>query len=59
VLDTYFVFLRTRVLLGKLKLDEEQKLVGEVKTWLETKAEQVPAYCHYLEHWGEWHPPGD
>lgn len=59
VLDTYFVFLRTRVLLGKLKLDEEQKLVGEVKSWLESKVEQIPAYAHYLEHWGEWHPPED
>jgi len=59
VLDTYFVFLRTRVLLGKLKLEEEQTLVGEVKTWLESKAPQVPVYGHYLEHWGEWLPPGD
>ncbi|HEY2249397.1 MAG TPA: 3'-5' exonuclease, partial [Planctomycetaceae bacterium] len=59
VLDTYFVFLRTRVLLGKLKLEEEQKLVGEVKAWLESKAEQIPVYAHYLEHWGEWHPPID
>jgi predicted PolB exonuclease-like 3'-5' exonuclease len=59
VLDTYFVFLRTRVLLGKLKLEEEQTLVGEVKTWLESKASQVPVYGHYLEHWGEWRPPED
>jgi predicted PolB exonuclease-like 3'-5' exonuclease len=59
VLDTYFVFLRTRVLLGRLKLDEEQKLVSDVKTWLESKAPQVPAYAHYLEHWGEWAPPAD
>ena len=59
VLDTYFVFLRTRVLLGHLKLDEEQKIVSEVKTWLESKAPQVPAYAHYLEHWGEWHPPAE
>jgi predicted PolB exonuclease-like 3'-5' exonuclease len=59
VLDTYFVFLRTRVLLGKLKLEEEQRLVSEIKSWLEAKAEQVPVYGHYLEHWGEWQPPED
>ncbi len=59
VLDTYFVFLRSRVLLGKLKLDEEQKLVSEVKTWLESKSEAIPAYAHYLTHWGEWQPPVD
>jgi hypothetical protein len=59
VLDTYFVFLRSRVLLGKLKLDEEQKLVADVKTWLEARAESIPAYAHYLSHWGEWHPPAD
>jgi predicted PolB exonuclease-like 3'-5' exonuclease len=59
VLDTYFVFLRSRVLLGKLPLDEEQKLVGECRTWLETHAADQPAYRHYLEHWGDWLPPED
>ena len=29
VLDTYFVFLRTRVLLGRLTLDEEQGIIAE------------------------------
>jgi hypothetical protein len=57
VLDTYFVFLRSRVLLGKLKLDDEQKLVADTKAWLESKAESVPAYRHYLDHWGDWMPP--
>lgn len=59
VLDTYFVFLRTRVLLGKLKLEDEQKVVGEVKAWLELKAAAIPAYATYLSHWGEWRPPVD
>lgn len=57
VLDTYFVFLRSRVLLGKLKLDDEQKLVADTKAWLESKAEATPAYRHYLDHWGDWVPP--
>lgn len=59
VLDTYFVFLRSRVLMGKLRLDEEQALVDEAHRWLQERAEAVPAYSHYLNHWGEWHPPQD
>lgn len=57
VLDTYFVFLRTRVLVGKLKLEEEQQLVADTKSWLEERAETCPAYQHYLSHWGSWSPP--
>ena len=57
VLDTYFVFLRSRVLLGRLPLDEEQQIVTETKTWLEQQAGDSPAYAHYVEHWGDWQPP--
>jgi 3'-5' exonuclease len=57
VLDTYFVFLRSRVLLGKLSLDEEHAIVAETKRWLEEQAPTSPAYRHYLDHWGDWHPP--
>ena len=59
VLDTYFVFLRTQVLLGKLKLDDEQKLVTETHAWLQQQTMACPAYEHYLCHWGTWHPPTD
>lgn len=57
VLDTYFVFLRSRLLLGLISLDEEQRLVERVKTWLEERAGEQPAYQHYLSHWGDWKPP--
>ncbi|MBW3541131.1 MAG: 3'-5' exonuclease [Planctomycetes bacterium] len=57
VLDTYFVFLRSRVLLGRLSLDDEQRIVAETKDWLGQRCEEFPAYAHYLEHWGDWHPP--
>jgi len=57
VLDTYYVFLRSRVLIGRLSLDDEQQLVAETKGWLEDKAGSSPAYAHYLEHWGDWTPP--
>jgi 3'-5' exonuclease len=57
VLDTYFVFLRSRVILGKISLEREQQLVAETKTWLEARAAESAAYTHYLSHWGEWRPP--
>lgn len=57
VLDTYFVFLRSRVLIGKLTLEEEQKIVEETRSWLEQQSAESPAYRHYLEHWGKWQPP--
>lgn len=59
VLDTYFVFLRSRVLLGKMKLEEEQQLVNEAHAWLTERADATLAYRHYLSHWGEWHPPAE
>lgn len=59
VLDTYFMFLRTQVLLGRLKLDEEQKLVEETHQWLLQQVATVPAYGQYLKNWGDWQPPSD
>jgi 3'-5' exonuclease len=57
VLDTYFVFLRTRVLVGELKLDAEQQLVAETKRWLADRAESVAGYRLYLDRWGDWPNP--
>ncbi len=57
VLDTYFVFLRTRVLVGQLSLDAEQTMISETKQWLQEKSEQTAAYRLYLEHWGDWPNP--
>jgi 3'-5' exonuclease len=57
VLDTYFVFLRTRVLLGQLALDAEQQLIAQTRHWLESKAEGSPAFRLYLDHWGDWSNP--
>lgn len=56
VLDTYFVFLRTMVLLGELNLDREQQLVHATREWLEQRRED-PAFALYLEHWGDWTNP--
>ncbi len=57
VLDTYFVFLRSRVVVGELSLDAEQQLMSEAKQWLEERAPQQRACALYLEHWREWSNP--
>ena len=57
VLDTYFVFLRSRVLIGQLPLDTEQQIIAQTKQWLQQKAEEVDAYRIYLDHWGDWANP--
>ncbi len=51
VLDTYFVFLRSRVLTGRLTLAEEQELSDQARVTLESEADQHPAYQHYLKYW--------
>ena len=56
-LDTYFVFLRTRVLMGILTLAQEQILIKSSRNWLESKVKKLPAYGQYLEHWGRWENP--
>jgi predicted PolB exonuclease-like 3'-5' exonuclease len=55
-LDTYFVFLRTRVLAGEMTLQEEGALVQRAREWLTAKVPEVPALSQYLENWGDWQP---
>jgi len=57
VLDTYFVFLRVAVLLGRLPLLREQDLVAATKDWITARADQCPAYARYLAGWGDWENP--
>lgn len=57
VLDTYFVFLRCSVLLGNLKLEEEQKIIDETHAWLKERSLISPAIAMYLENWGDWKNP--
>lgn len=59
VLDTYFVFLRTAVMIGQLTLDLEQELIADTQAWLVERADDVPAYALYLEYWGDWANPWD
>ena len=57
VLDTYFVFLRSQVMMGALSLDDEQRIVAATHQWLIEQAENCEAFSQYLEHWGDWHNP--
>jgi predicted PolB exonuclease-like 3'-5' exonuclease len=50
-LDTYFVFLRTRVMTGDLTEDEEQDLVQRAREWLTAKTTELPALQRYLDKW--------
>jgi predicted PolB exonuclease-like 3'-5' exonuclease len=53
VLDTYFVFLRTRVLIGRLTLQEEQELTELTRAMLTEQVAEHPAYRHYLDSWDQ------
>jgi predicted PolB exonuclease-like 3'-5' exonuclease len=57
VLDTYFVFLRSRVMVGELTLDQESALVEQAHAWLTEQSEHLPAYAEYLNMWGNWVNP--
>jgi len=57
VLDTYFVFLRSRVLVGELDIGAEQQIVAETRAWIEAQSAASPGLAKYLENWGDWHDP--
>lgn len=57
VLDTYFVFLRSRVLVGQIALDQESRLIDQAKEWISQRAADTPAYDDYLKSWGDWKNP--
>ncbi len=55
-MDTYFVFLRSRVMTGALSLEKEHELVEAAHAQLMEKAEAEGYFKNYLEHFGEWTP---
>lgn len=57
VLDTYFVFLRCMVMMGRINLDQEGALVAAARELLEREASLHPAYQSYLDQWGDWDNP--
>jgi predicted PolB exonuclease-like 3'-5' exonuclease len=50
-LDTYFVFLRTRVMMGELSFEREVELVAAAREYLRERAVEIPALGQYLENW--------
>jgi predicted PolB exonuclease-like 3'-5' exonuclease len=55
-LDTYFVFLRSRVLTGEITLEQERELVGRAKQFVQERVGELPGLEQYLENWGDWQP---
>jgi len=56
VLDTYFVFLRTRVMLAEMTLAREQEMVKRAKNFISENVQRIPAFKEYLDNWGDWEP---
>lgn len=57
VLDTYFVFLRSRVVAGDIDIKREHALIEQAREWIESKAADCPGLARYLAAWGEWKSP--
>ena len=57
VLDTYFVFLRSRVVAGDIDIKREHALIEQARRWIEDKAGECPGLARYLAAWGEWKSP--
>lgn len=54
-LDTYFVFLRTRVLVGEMTIEEERVLARRARLWLGNKVSELPMLQNYIEAWDRAH----
>jgi hypothetical protein len=52
-LDTYFVFLRTRIMTGDLSATDEVAIVRRAREFLESEMLKVPALKTYLANWRE------
>jgi predicted PolB exonuclease-like 3'-5' exonuclease len=53
-LDTYFVFLRTRILTGDLQPEQETELVSRAKALLGAKTSEFPVLRRYLDNWTDF-----
>jgi len=57
VLDTYFIFLRSRVLAGDIDLKTEHALIESARGWIEEQSRESPGLARYLAAWGDWKSP--
>ena len=53
-LDTYFVFLRTRILTGDINLEQEAELIARAKAFLGSKTAEFPVLRKYLDNWTDF-----
>ncbi|MDR3238136.1 MAG: 3'-5' exonuclease [Spirochaetia bacterium] len=56
VLDTYFVFLRTRVVMREISIEQEADIIKAAREFLADNSERIPALKEYLDHWTEGEP---
>jgi predicted PolB exonuclease-like 3'-5' exonuclease len=59
VLDTYFVFLRAKLLMGQIDRQREGELVEHTRGWLEERRDLRLGFAEYLDQWGDWNDPWD
>jgi predicted PolB exonuclease-like 3'-5' exonuclease len=50
-LDTYFIFLRSRVMQGFITLEEEGQIRTEAIRWLQAQAARHPVILTWFSHW--------
>jgi predicted PolB exonuclease-like 3'-5' exonuclease len=51
VLDTYFAFIRSRVMLGCIDGKQEQAIIGDARSWIENQSPEHPYLLPYLKCW--------
>ncbi len=51
VLDTYFVFLRSRVVMGEITAEREAEITAKARKFVEENTGRIPALKEYLDHW--------
>ncbi|MCL2026180.1 MAG: 3'-5' exonuclease [Leptospirales bacterium] len=56
VLDTYFVFLRSRVLTREITFEREATIINLAKKFMTENTERIPAFKEYLENWTDFEP---
>ncbi|MDO5309435.1 MAG: 3'-5' exonuclease [Planctomycetia bacterium] len=54
VIDTYFVFLRHKLLRGLITVDQEKELVENARQFLKSRAQVETVYQEYLDAWDRY-----
>lgn len=57
VLDTYFVFLRAMVLLGRINRCREREIIDSTQRWIGERCQNNSGYAAYLQRWDDWVDP--